>query len=196
MSAFVRKRGQATNFWCWSKKGSPCLGKEGAGGQYGEVVTNIALFVTHGVQYHRIVWPYPSRSFEVYSGQCCLWAQAPHLEVQAARLTMRDATRLFKIRGFPSSVFFFFIFSLQYLSQNVADQYQYHELGNLLGDNARYVQRAFSRSVTDNCKRLKARTAFVMSNCNELLSFEREMKWATVAAARKRWVDSFESSNC
>ena len=145
---------------------------------------------------HRIVWPDPSTSFEVYSGQCCLRAQAPHLEVQAARLTMRGATRLFKIRGFPSSVFFFFIFSLQYLSQNVADQYQYHELGNLLGDNARYVQRAFSRSVTDNCKRLKARTAFVMSNCNELLSFEREMKWATVAAARERWVDSFESSNC
>ena len=48
VSAFVRKRGQAG----WSKTGSPCLGKEGAGGQYGEVVTNIALFVTHGVQYH------------------------------------------------------------------------------------------------------------------------------------------------
>ena len=25
------------------------MGKEGAGGQYGEVITNIALFVTHGV---------------------------------------------------------------------------------------------------------------------------------------------------
>ena len=155
MSAFVRKRGQATNFWCWSKTGSPCLGKEGAAGQYGEVVTNIALFVTHGVQYHRIVWPDPSRSFEVYSGQCCFGAQPAHLEVKAARLTMQGATRLFKIGGFPGGVFFLLIFhfSLQYLSQNVADQYKYHELGNQHGDNARYVQRAFSRSVTDNCKR-------------------------------------------
>ena len=116
-----------------------------------------------------------SPSFEVYSGQFCLRDQAPHLEVQAARLTMQGATRLFRIRGFPGGVFFF-SFSLQYLSQNVADQYKYHELGNQHGDNARYVQRAFSRSVTDNCKRLKARTAFVMSNCNELLSFEREIK--------------------
>ena len=171
MSAFVRKRGQATNFWCWGKPGSPCLGKEGAGGQYGEVVTNIALFVTHGTQYHRIVWPDPSTSFEVYSGQFCLRAQGPHLEVKAARLAMQGA----RSEDFPVVVFSSH-FSLQYLSQNVADQYKHHELDNQHSDNARYVQRAFSRSATDNCKRLKARTAFVMSNCNELLSFEREMK--------------------
>ena len=148
---------------------SPCLGKEGAGGQYGEVATNIALFVRHGIQYHRIVLPDPSTSFEVYSGQFCLRAQGPHLEVKAARLAMQGA----RSEDFPA-VFFSSHFSLQYLSQNVADKYKHHELGNQHGDNARYVQRAFSRSVTDNCKRLKARTAFVMSNCNELLSFERE----------------------
>ena len=73
-------------------------------------------------------------------------------------------------------VFFSSHFSLQYLSPNVADKYKYHELGNQHGDNARYVHCSFSRSVTDNCKRLKAWTAFVMSNFNELLSFEREMK--------------------
>ena len=145
------------------------FGQGGAGGQYGEVVTNIALFVTHGTQYHRIVWPDPSTSFEVYSGQCCFGAQAPHLEVKAARLAMQGA----RSEDFPA-VFFSSHFSLQYLSQNVADQYKHHELDNQHSDNARYVQRAFSRSATDNCKRLKARTAFVLSNCNELLSFERE----------------------
>ena len=176
MSAFVRKRGQATNFWCWGKPGKSLFGQggggraiRGSGNQY-----CLVCYTWNSISQNCLAW-----SFNIL--RSLFWAilpqssQAPHLEVQAARLTMQGATRLFKIRGFPGGVFFF-SFSLQYLSQNVADQYKYHELGNQHGDNARYVQRAFSRSVTDNCKRLKARTAFVMSNCNELLSFEREIK--------------------
>ena len=68
-------------------------------------------------------------------------AQGPHLEVQAARLTMQGATRLFKIRGFPGGVFFTLIFVTQ--NTNI---YKYHELGNLLGDNSARCSAPFKIS--------------------------------------------------
>ena len=103
--SLCKKKRAGNQFLVLGQARQSLFGQGGAGGQYGEVVTNIALFVTHETQYHRIVWPDPSTSFEVYSGKFCLWAQAAHLEVQAARLTMQGVTRLFKIRGFPGGVF-------------------------------------------------------------------------------------------
>ena len=53
--SLCKKKRAGNQFLVLEQTSSPCLGKEGAGGQYGEVATNIALFVRHGIQYHRIV---------------------------------------------------------------------------------------------------------------------------------------------
>ena len=99
--SLCKKKRAGNQFLVLGQARQSLFGQGGAGGQYGEVVTNIALFVTHGTQYHRIVWPDPSTSFEVYSGQFCLRAQPPHLEVKAARLAMQGA----RSEDFPA-VFF------------------------------------------------------------------------------------------